>query len=725
MNARHDELELQALRARVAELERALSLAELPASLPPGADELGYRLRFERLILRTVSDLVELLPEEVDAGIRRALAAIGSFAGVDRAYVFGLREGGAVADNTHEWCAEGIGAQAARLQGLVLERDLPWFARRIRRFEPMIVERVSALPPEASLERAEFEAESIQSLVVVPMVHRGQLTGFLGFDSVRAEKRWSDDETTILKVVGATMTTALERCRAERALRESESHFRSLVENSSDIIFVVDGRGTFSYESPSASRLLGYAPGYLLGKNGFLFMHPEDMVKLREGFGRVLAREPGVTGQRQELRLRHADGSYLDFEGLAANLGARGVVLNLRDISERRRAEVERQALELKLQQTQKLESLGVLAGGIAHDFNNLLTGILGNADLAVSQLEHGPARESVRLIETAAQRAAELTKQLLAYSGKGQFVKRTVKVSETVEEMASLLEISVSKRSTLKLRFMPGVPPVEVDVAQLRQVVMNLITNASEAIGESGGVIALSTSVVSVGEDEVRSFEALIPPGRYVCVEVRDTGCGMTPEVRRRIFEPFFTTKFTGRGLGLAAVLGIVRGHGGTVRVESEPGQGTRFQILLPPASGEAQPEEEEPAAVDGAGRTILVVDDDDTVRAVARGILEGAGHTVLLARDGQEGVELFARHGAEVGLVLLDLTMPIMDGEETFRALRAIRPDLPVLLSSGYGEQETTERFVVGELAGFVQKPYTRVRLLSAVARVLQTSR
>jgi PAS domain S-box-containing protein len=526
------------------------------------------------------------------------------------------------------------------------------------------------------------------------------------------------------------MTTALERSRAERALRESEKHFRNLVENSSDIIFVVDDRGTFRYETPSASRLLGYAPGYLLGKNGFLFMHPEDMVKLREGFGRVLSRSPGVTGARQELRLRCSDGSYLHFEGVAASLHATGVhavLLNLRNISERVQAEAERRALELKLQQAQKLESLGALAGGIAHDFNNLLTGILGNSGLALSQLEAGsPVRESVQLIETAAHRAAALTRQLLAYAGKGQFVKRTVMVSKAVEEMAYLLELSVSKRCTLKLRFTPEVPPVEVDLAQLRQVIMNLIVNASESIGDEGGVIALSTSVVVVGEGE-RNLEAEIPAGRYVCIEVRDTGCGMTEEVKRRLFEPFFTTKFTGRGLGLAAVLGIVRGHQGAIRVESEPGQGTRVQILLPPAAEPleaAPPAELESLVAEGAVCTVLVVDDDETVRAVAKGILESAGHRVLLAKDGQEGVELVARRGAELGIVLLDLTMPVMDGEETFRALRALRPELPVLLSSGYGEQETTERFLAGELAGFIQKPYSRVRLLDAIAKVLRAA-
>jgi PAS domain S-box-containing protein len=591
------------------------------------------------------------------------------------------------------------------------------------------VERVSALPPEAALERAEFEAESIKSLIVVPMLRRGALFGFLGFDSVRAEKRWSEDAAALLQIVGQIVTTALVRRATEHALTESEARLRALVEHLHDIIFVVDPLGTFLSETPSASRLLGYPPGHLIGKNGFLFMHPDDVAPMHLALGGVVAGTRG--GVPHEVRLRKSDGSYVSFEGVASNLldvpGVSGVAVTLRDLSDRKRAEEARLALEARLREAQKLQSLGVLAGGIAHDFNNLLTGVLGNASLALAGLPEGsPARESVRLMETAAQRAAELTQQLLAYSGKGHFVKERVQLSDVVREMAHLLEVSISKRCALELRFAPELPAVEADVAQLRQVVMNLIINAAEAIGDRQGRISLSTGEVEVAPGaSMGPLEEELAPGPHVYLEVRDDGAGMCPAVRERIFDPFFTTKFTGRGLGLAAVLGIVRGHRGAVRVESEPGRGTSFRVLLPIAAPCVR-------AVDGtppcelptppAGGTILVVDDDETVRRVARAVLEREGYIVLLARDGSEAVELFGREATRVRLVLLDLTMPGMDGKETFQALRALRPDVPVLLSSGYEEHETTSRFAGAGLAGFVHKPYSRDRLLRAVAQAMR---
>ncbi len=382
--------------------------------------------------------------------------------------------------------------------------------------------------------------------------------------------------------------------------------------------------------------------------------------------------------------------------------------------------------LEMKLQQAQKLESLGVLAGGIAHDFNNLLVGILGNAGLALEELPpEAPAREQINDIHTAAIRAAELTKQLLAYAGKGRFVIARIDLRRLVEEMSHLLSAVIPKNALLKYSFAANIPPVDGDAAQLRQIVMNLITNAADAIGQRSGIITVSTSVVEADRTYLADsyLDEGLPAGAYVSLEVADTGVGMSPEMRSRIFDPFFTTKFTGRGLGLAAVLGILRSHRGAIKVYSEPGRGSTFRVLLPAANGgpDSIRPRTPPAERPQEAGWILVVDDDEAVRSVAKRVLERAGFQVLTAVDGVEGVEVFGAHKEKIRAVLLDVTMPRMGGEETFRRLRQMAPEVRVLLSSGYSEQEATSVFAGKGLAGFLEKPFTTASLLERLRSVL----
>ena len=391
----------------------------------------------------------------------------------------------------------------------------------------------------------------------------------------------------------------------------------------------------------------------------------------------------------------------------------------------REREEEKERLFREKMEQTQKLESLGVLAGGIAHDFNNLLMGVLGNADLALDELSpHNPARESLEDIVTSAKRAADLCRQLLAYSGKGRFLIEPLDLNGLVEEMLGLLEISISKTAVLKLELAPELPAVEADATQIRQVLMNLVTNASEAIGARSGIISVTTGAMDCDEAYLTDtyLEDELEGGTYVFFEVSDTGSGMDAETRDRIFDPFFSTKFTGRGLGLAAVLGIVRGHRGAIRVYSEPGRGTTFKVLFP-ASEKESPELRESAElvlVPGAKRLALLVDDEETVRAVAKRMLEKLGFEVLLARDGVEGVAQFERHHEELACVLLDLTMPHMDGEEAFRRMRHIDDSVPVILSSGYNEQDVVHRFAGKGLTAFIQKPFRKDRLVEVLSEL-----
>ena len=395
--------------------------------------------------------------------------------------------------------------------------------------------------------------------------------------------------------------------------------------------------------------------------------------------------------------------------------------------AEREQAQEERKNLEGKLQQAQKLESLGVLAGGIAHDFNNLLTAVLGNAELALMELSpEAPARAEIQQISTAARRAAQLTRQMLAYSGRGKFLVEALDLSKLVEEMAHLLQVSISKNVVLKYNFAENLPAIEADASQIRQVVMNLIINASEAIGEKSGVVTVSTGVIQAERSYLSEtyLDENLPEGYYVSLEVADTGCGMDEQTQQKIFDPFFTTKFTGRGLGLAAVLGIVRGHGGALKIDSQPQRGSTFKVLFP-ASRQPVEESVGPSATEqewrGSG-VILAVDDEETIRIAAKKILERQGFTVLTAEDGLEALEIFRSRADEIVAVLLDLTMPRLDGEETLRELRRIRPEVRVILSSGYDEEETANRFAGKGLAGFVQKPYGIRPLVEKIRQALE---
>jgi len=389
----------------------------------------------------------------------------------------------------------------------------------------------------------------------------------------------------------------------------------------------------------------------------------------------------------------------------------------------------EEQRLKEQMGHAQRLESLGVLAGGIAHDFNNLLTAIMGNSGLARSKLPPASvAHENLQRIETSTRRAADLCKQMLAYSGKGKFIVQPLNLTSTVEEMLDLLQVSIAKNVVLKFDLSRALPAVEADASQLQQVIMNLVINASEAVDNKSGIISVATGVMYADRRYLSEtwLDEGLAEGRYAYLEVSDTGCGMDKATMAKIFDPFFTTKFTGRGLGMSAILGIVRGHKGAVKVYSEPDRGTTFKVLLPitdlSVSGSVV-QQNDSANWQGEG-TVLIVDDEETIREVAGLMLEDMGFDVLLAENGLVAIDLYHKHKEEIAAVLLDMTMPKMNGEETFRELRRINPGVKVILSSGYNEQDATQRFMGKGLAAFIQKPYAPAELHSIMVQTLQSN-
>jgi PAS domain S-box-containing protein len=533
-------------------------------------------------------------------------------------------------------------------------------------------------------------------------------------------------------VTYATARNITKLRQAEVALRESEFRWKFAIEGSGDGLWDWDLQTNTVFFSKRWKEMLGYAEDEIgSGLDEWESrVHPED---LSRALADVRAHHDGTTPHYvNEHRMRCKDGTWkwiLD-RGLVVSRDAAGKPLRMigthSDITARRQAEIEREQLDRKVQETQKLESLGVLAGGIAHDFNNLLTAILGNASIAQVELPPGSSvHDCLEHITEASLRAADLCKQMLAYSGRGRFVVQKLDLGELVEGTAQMLQISISKKAVLRYRLEKGLPPVEVDATQMRQVIMNLVINASEAIGDRSGVISISTGLTRVDRHYLHGtlMDPDLPEGDYVFLEVSDSGCGMDAETQARIFDPFFTTKFTGRGLGLAAVLGIVRGHKGAMKVYSEVGRGTTFKLLFPIATGGPEVSKAPPAAVaqwHGEG-SVLVVDDEETMRSTVARMMRIMGLEPVLAVDGREAIEIFREDPARFAFVLLDLTMPHMDGEQTFAELRRLLPDVRVVLMSGFNAQEALVRFSGKGLANFLQKPFTIESLREVVRGVL----
>ena len=508
--------------------------------------------------------------------------------------------------------------------------------------------------------------------------------------------------------------------RDAHALRESEARFRQLVEVMGEGMWVLDPQGMTTFVNRRMTEMLGYMPAEMVGQSMFDFVFKEDLQQARRN---MVDRREGMDGQH-DFRFRRKDGRelwtivtgspVLDEDGRVVS-----VLGMVTDITQRR-------GEERAQQESQKLESLGVLAGGIAHDFNNLLTAILGNINLAQLSLSKvAPAWPYLENMERTVQRATNLTRQMLAYSGKGRFVVGPLDLNQAVEELSHLLGVSISKKVALRFQLQPDLPVLMGEASQIQQVVMNLVTNASEAIGDAEGIVSIRTSLKVYSEADVsRDFPRQpIEAGTFICLEVSDTGQGMSPEVQGRMFEPFFTTKFTGRGLGLSAMQGIVRGHRGGIRVYSEVGKGTTFKLIFPSGGSSVlevlglQSED----AWQGHG-TILVVDDESGVRTAASGLLQSMGFDTVLAENGLEAIARFKEGAGAIRAVLMDLTMPHLDGVETFRELRQIDPACRVVLTSGYNEQEAIQGFLGKGLAGFLQKPFFRADLMAAMRKALE---
>jgi PAS domain S-box-containing protein len=544
----------------------------------------------------------------------------------------------------------------------------------------------------------------------------------------RRLRRFYRDDQHFLQALANVVGAAVDRAGIDADLRRELALHTATLEAVADGILVTDRSGTVRRYNQRMVALWGLPPSRLEQSSA------EDWVQwcigqCEDSDARLDAfRASAWSGAPQHVTMSLRDGRVIEWHSYPQRLDGTldGRVWSFRDITERMRAEEERRRLEGQMQHVQKLESLGVLAGGIAHDFNNLLVGILGQAGLALSELDPESAiHDRVTQIQRSAQHAADLTNQMLAYSGKGRFVLQASDLSEIVGEMTHLLRAAVSRSAEIVLDLHPTLPAFEGDPVQIRQVIMNLITNASDAVGETGGTIVVQTGQMHASRGYLADawIGADQPEGHYVFAEVQDTGCGMDAVTLARIFDPFFSTKFTGRGLGLAAVLGIVRGHHGAIKIASGPGTGTTFRVLLPATQTAVAPVALPVAVATRAasGARVLVVDDEAGVRTVARESLKRAGFEVVTANDGIEALEILDQEEGRFDAVLLDLTMPRMSGVEAFSLMKGRHPQLHVVLTSGYSAHDVSARCGSNDIAGFVQKPFMPAALVRTMLEVL----
>ncbi len=672
-----------------------LSSFEIPAALVP---------RIARVCAMGLG-LDELLGE-----ICREIVPLCS---VDACYLVSYRErdGG---EEVRHFTGSGEWPDLRKLYG----PDPRWNAalEHLRSHGILAVDDLFALAPDDPV-RALHEPHSVRSLLLAPLKFGTSLVGLLALHGYGSPRKWGREGLRIVGAVASILSATFERRRMEERLKVSEARYRFLADNALDFISLHDTSGRYLYASPASYRMLGLRPEEMVGCGGETFLPPEEQEMMRETNRRLAAgEEPALTIHH---RLRRKNGEFTEVETVCSAVRGGGrspsqILRISRDITERR-------VMESRLFESQRVGMIGMLAGGVAHEFNNLLMGISGAVEMLSLQLAGNDETAGyLATIDRMGSRAAELTGQLLAYARQGRQSPEIVSINRILQEEVPVLNSTLPPSMEIRLELDENAPTILADVLQMKQGIMSLCLNAAESMPD-GGVLTLRTRVEKIPSGELSAGagtehpggSGTILPGTKLVLEVSDTGLGMDAETVSHIFEPFYSTKFIGRGMGLAAVLGIVESHDGLIRVTSDVGKGTTFSLTFPAVVGESPVEERgERISLCGTG-TILIADDEDDVRAMVRAMLESFGYRVLEARDGREAVDLYRENSGEIDLLLLDMMMPRMTGEEAFAEIRGKFPSARAVLASGYDERGRIGEVVASGFSGFLRKPFRRREL------------
>ena len=678
-------------------------------------DELQYRVKMEKLIASISTRFINLDIEEIDAGINYTLQVLSEFSKIDRSYVFLFSEDNLYINNTHEWCAERIEPKFNFIHEMPVDSTSRWL-EKLRRFETIHIPDAGEMPREEQTEKEILGNRNIKSIVVVPLSYRGTLLGFLGFNTYTTKKVWTEEDINLLQMAGEIISNAIKFKSAEKALEFEHAQLLSIFDSVNAVIYVSD---------PVTYEIL-YVNKYLRE------LHDRDPVggicyKLFQNLDRpcdFCTNDIILNNKEKSYQWEHHNSSinsdYMISDRIIKWPDGRDVRFELAiDITEWKR-------LENQFLQAQKMETVGRLAGGIAHDFNNLLTVIMGNVEVALLQSSpDSPILNEIEEIKKSAIRASNLTRQLLAFSRRQLIEPQNIDLNNVIAEMDKMLRRLIKEDIELTTKLSKPLWTLKVDPGQIEQVLTNLVINARDAMPD-GGKLIIETANVSLDKNYVKNHPGT-KPGDYVLMAVTDTGTGMDEKTQLKIFEPFFTTKEIdkGTGLGLSTCYGIVKQNGGNIWVYSEPGHGTSIKIYLPKVEDEPisipSPEKKiEPLA---GTETILVVEDDKMLRKMVVRMLHDNGYTVLEAQNGVEAFEIVKNDNNCINLVITDLIMPYMGGKELYKQINKIKPDLKILIMSGYTNNNIDVQNIPGPEFKFLQKPFSSISLAEKVRNLLDS--
>ncbi len=676
-------------------------------------EALKRRLAYEKM-LNTIS-AQSISAFDTNKFLEECVEIMGKMLDVSRVYVFEHRNETDSMDNTFEWCAPDIPPQKAALQGLP-SHAIPWWMNRIRSGEIINYTDIEDIPGEQ--EREVLRPQGIKSILVVPLHIDGRYYGFIGFDECRDHRQWMPEDVDILVTISRIISRTIAREKAEEILRFEREQLLSIFNSINEIIYITDpltyeiiyvnktftdllGRdvvGGLCYEEFQGQESpCGFCTNEIILNNGY---QPYSW----EYHNPILQRDLMII----DRIVKWPTGKDVRFE----------IAI---DITARKKAEEEKRHLQTQLHQAQRMEAIGTLAGGIAHDFNNLLMGIVGRTSLMLHRIDPShPHYDHLKGIEEYVESAADLTKELLGFARGGKYQVQPVNLNDLVKKSAGMFG-RTKKEINVHMKFQEGVWTVEVDPTQIEQVFLNLYVNAWQSM-PGGGDLYVETENVTLDRRYSKAYG--VTPGPYVKISVMDTGTGMDERTREKVFEPFFTTKEMGRGtgLGLASAYGIIKNHGGVIKVYSEKGEGTVFNIYLPGSDKEVSEREKGTGELTKGTETVLLVDDESITVDVGKELLEELGYKVMAVKSGAEAIDLYEKHAEEIDLVILDMIMPNMDGGETFERLRETDPNVKVLLSSGYSLDRRAQQILDRGCRGFLQKPFKLTGLSQKIREILE---